>query len=260
MKAKINKSGLAGFTLIELLVVISIIAVLMAIMMPALAKAREQARRIICGTNFRQIGLALAVYAEDNDKCLPTGSSRLALTAAELAPFGGGNARSIWASSLHIYIPSSDNDEKIWWCPSARDGAAKTSHAKLFYRYRGTYVSYQVYNMRYGINAYYFGRYDIYETNRLGRDYRIRMERVSQPSRLFLAVDTEAPDQLADLAGWLHNLESWACGKADALSERHSKGFNALYADGHVEWNRYEQYDIRLRGEDSAVRAAWDGK
>ncbi len=56
-----------AFTLIELLVVISIIAVLMSIMMPALRKAREQAQTTICKSQLKQFSLALQLYAEDNN-------------------------------------------------------------------------------------------------------------------------------------------------------------------------------------------------
>ncbi len=55
-----------GFTLIELLVVISIIAVLMAIMMPALSKAREQARIVTCSNNLHQMGIGMNTYASEN--------------------------------------------------------------------------------------------------------------------------------------------------------------------------------------------------
>ena len=60
-----------GFTLVELLVVISIIALLLAILMPSLQRAREQARSVVCLNNMRQYGLAVYFYADDHNGTLP---------------------------------------------------------------------------------------------------------------------------------------------------------------------------------------------
>jgi prepilin-type N-terminal cleavage/methylation domain-containing protein/prepilin-type processing-associated H-X9-DG protein len=67
-----------AFTLIELLVVIAIIAVLAALLFPVFATARESARKSVCHSNLRQIGLAFNLYATDFDGCLPAnGEPRL---------------------------------------------------------------------------------------------------------------------------------------------------------------------------------------
>lgn len=64
-----------GFTLIELLVVIAIIAILAAILFPVFARAREQARRSVCVSNVKQLGMAWMMYVQDHDEKFPPNNS-----------------------------------------------------------------------------------------------------------------------------------------------------------------------------------------
>ncbi len=102
-----------GFTLIELLVVIAIIALLMSILMPSLAKVKKQAQAVACGSNGKQLSLALEMYLGDNKNTYPLGWVNGATSFGE----------DLWYVALKPYY----KDKKVLICPSTSDRKTGTS-------------------------------------------------------------------------------------------------------------------------------------
>ena len=133
-----------GFTLIELLVVISIIAILMAIMMPALQKAREQAKFVICKSNIKNMGLAGILWSEDNDGwALPGLWDR------------GYNGDSL----LQPYLGGAESGEGVGRCPSVPAKYEGATYGELGFStadLSGTALSTGNYFSSYGYNQIFF--------------------------------------------------------------------------------------------------------
>lgn len=213
-----NQRQRTGFTLIELLVVIAIIAILAAILFPAFARARENARRASCQSNLKQIALSIKQYTQDYDEKYPS--------------YYGGPVAG-WSKLVQPYVKSI----QIWQCPS---------EAKPFVEDATGYVDYAinmglVYDQNDGTVGLYgdYGQSEAVVTNSsltvLVTDYWTYspFNMTSGCVAGSGATATVPPTCTAGLARFSH----YASGQiSPGPATRHLEGQNFAFCDGHVKW------------------------
>ena len=227
-----------GFTLIELLVVISVIAVLMAILMPALSRAKEQGKRAACLSNLKNLSLAWIMYADENDDNLVCGDSGeyTGMNSASL-PFNKSHyneepwvlrdwsqgmtqqqkEQAIMDGALYPYTKTL----KLYKCP--------TVERKVAMSYNHVSPPVRTYSISDAMNCRNW--------DNMGAEMLKKRTTIPEAANRIVFVDDGGTCPSA-LGGWTVYTNQWTWW--DPPPVRHGDGTTFSFADGHSEYHKWE--------------------
>jgi len=228
----------SAFTLIELLVVIAIIAILAGLLLPSLSRANIQALNVACLNNLRQLQLGVQMYALDHNESLPPNHSVYDITTGSPIPgldlsltWCPGNARADTntANIERGYLFPYNRSAAIYRCPADRSSVETLTGQTL------PMLRTRSYNMSQSINGVPY-------TNVLQNipSFRKTTQITDPPTTgLFVFIDVHEGGILDALFGIPVPNDLWDGMWFDLPADRHSKGCNLSFADGHVEHWRW---------------------
>jgi len=202
-----------AFTLIELLVVVAIIAVLVALLLPALNSARERARSTVCMSQLRQLGMAFEYYSQAYDGYFP--SERVH------AP----NTEDQWYDLIgRMRMPGLGSRDKILICPSNPNiwGDQRVPPDPSTNYAQPHPVCYSV-------------RYQAWRAGKDCWNPLFRASEVQEPSRKIQLVDSGYYFSICVVDYLFYGQTLYM----DQVARIHSNGANALFMDGHIEWHSH---------------------
>jgi prepilin-type N-terminal cleavage/methylation domain-containing protein/prepilin-type processing-associated H-X9-DG protein len=224
-----------AFTLIELLVVIAIIAILAAMLLPALSRAKGKAQSASCLSNTHQIGIALVMYSDESRDALPNQWWFVGPYANNAGKACGGE----WKATPAIQLSPMLKSPKVWVCPTKRRGLTyKTEPGEYDPSYTGF--------LSYGFN--YLG---VFTAEGMTRKY----SSIQKPVETVAMTEVNGTDDPAEIGGGLGNEKAdaawldgyWAGGcfpestapihnqnfRWQSQMKKHNQRVNIVFVDGH---------------------------
>lgn len=216
-----------AFTLIELLVVISIIALLIAILLPALSNAREQGQRVACLSQMSQMQAAQVMYAQDNDDELIKSYKNYASVHLWMPMFGRG-----WVGVGKLWSDGYISTPETMWCPS---------NSNPVIAFDGDYGFRANPDVNIGANNTPFGRPPVKHTY-TRRDAVKSLSSPEHNSGTALMADGFSYTPSGNWNGWTGHY--WGEYEGYAVRSHHKVGYNVAYLDGSVEFYPDHSEDI----------------
>jgi len=203
MRAASARNGRFGFTLLELLVVIVIIMVLASLLLPAVMRSKEYARRVVCASNLRQVGYGCHLYAQDWHTYFPWHYPAIATDLKQLSDASGN-----FNTGLGLLYPKYLDNPRVYFCPSEKQ-----------YTFEEYFPN----------GSTYYGNYDFYGSKMSGGGPTYEREKSTRNEGKALAADVEV--------SWGTTFIQPPATDPSRLTAVHrGEGHNVLHIGGDVCW------------------------